>query len=57
MGRDGRADFTAVLRDLVTRPSQLSMLVRIAADALAARAELARVRQLLGPDFGLADFA
>jgi hopanoid-associated phosphorylase len=57
MGFDGRADLPAVLRDLVSRPSQLSTLIRIAADAFAARAELLRVRRLLGPHFGLADFA
>jgi adenosylhomocysteine nucleosidase len=57
MGLDGRADLPAVLRDLVSRPSQLSTLIRIAVDAFAARAELLRVRRLLGPHFGLADFA
>ncbi len=30
---------------------------RIAVDTFAARAELLRVRRLLGPHFGLADFA
>jgi hopanoid-associated phosphorylase len=57
MGLDGRADIPAMLRNLLARPSQLSPLARIAIDALAARAELQRVRRLLGPYFGLADFA
>jgi len=57
MGADGRTDIAAVLRDLVSRPSQLSPLARIAVDAFAARAEMLRVRRLLGPHFGLADFA
>jgi adenosylhomocysteine nucleosidase len=57
MGRNGGADIWAVLRNLVAHPSQLSLLARVAADAIAARAELLRVRRLLGPHFGLADFA
>lgn len=55
MRPDGRADARAVFRDIVARPSQLSPLARIAVDAFAARAEMLRVRQLLGPHFGLAD--
>ena len=51
------ADIWAVLRNLIAHPSQLSLLARVAADAIAARAELLRVRRLLGPHFGLADFA
>jgi hypothetical protein len=46
-----------MLRDLVARPSQLSLLVRVALDAFTARGELLRVRRLLGPHFGLADTA
>jgi hopanoid-associated phosphorylase len=57
MRPDGGANAWAVLRELVARPSQLSMLVRLAADAFAARAELLRVRRLLGPHFRLADIA
>jgi len=56
MAADGRADFAAVLRDVIARPSQLSPLARIAVDAFTARAEMSRVRRLLGPQFGLADF-
>jgi len=55
MRPDGRTDVSGVLRDVMTRPSQLSPLARIAVDALAARAEMLRVRRLLGPHFGLAD--
>jgi adenosylhomocysteine nucleosidase len=57
MSGDGRAEISAVLRDLIARPSQLSPLARIALDAFAARAELQRVRRLLGPHFGLMDAA
>jgi len=57
MAADGRADFSAVLRDVIARPSQLSPLARIAVDAFTARAEMSRVRRLLGPQFGLVDFA
>ncbi len=56
MAPDGRASITAVLRGLIARPSQLPLLARIGVDAFAARGELLRVRRLLGPHFGLADF-
>jgi adenosylhomocysteine nucleosidase len=55
MRPDGRADTMGVLRDIIAHPSQLLRLTRIALDALTARAEMARVRQLLGPHFGLMD--
>jgi hypothetical protein len=55
MRPDGRTDFAALLRDLMAKPTQLAQLMRLAIDALAARTELQRVRQLLGPQFGLAD--
>ncbi len=55
MRPDGRADATAVLRDIVARPSQISPLARIAVDAFIARAAMARVRRLLGPHFGFTD--
>jgi hypothetical protein len=57
MRPDGRADVSAVLRDLIARPSQLSPMARIAVDALAARAAMVRVRRRLGPHFGLMDHA
>ena len=53
MRPDGRANVAAVLRDLVTRPRQLSPLARVAIDAFVARAAMARVRRRLGPHFGL----
>jgi adenosylhomocysteine nucleosidase len=52
-GTDGHADGLAVLRELLARPSQLPRLVRISLDALVARAEMQRVRALVGPHFGL----
>ena len=55
MRSDGSANAWAVLRDLAVRPSQFMSLVRIAVDSFAARAELLRVRRLLGPHFRLAD--
>lgn len=57
MAADGGADICAVVRNLIARPSQLSHLIRIAVDALAVRAELLRVRRLLGPHFKLSDFS
>jgi len=55
MRPDGRADVSAVLRDLMARPSQLTPLARIAVDAFAARTAMLRVRRRLGPHFGLLD--
>jgi adenosylhomocysteine nucleosidase len=55
MRPDGRANTAAVLRDLIASPSQISALAHIALDAFTARAEMLRVRQLLGPHFGLVD--
>jgi adenosylhomocysteine nucleosidase len=55
MRPDGRANVAAVLRDLVARPSQLSLLARVALDAFAARSAMVRVRRRLGPHFGLMD--
>ncbi|MGA3308948.1 MAG: adenosylhopane nucleosidase [Xanthobacteraceae bacterium] len=55
MRPDGRADVSAVLRDLMARPSQLTPLARIAVDAFAARTAMIRVRRRLGPHFGLLD--
>lgn len=57
MGTGGRADGAAVLRDLVSRPSQLPSLLRVSFDAFIACSEMVRVRQLLGPRFGLAKSA
>jgi hypothetical protein len=52
---DGRPNVSAMLRDITSRPSQLSPLARIAADAFAARAAMYRVRRDLGSNFGLID--
>jgi hypothetical protein len=53
MRPDGGTSITAVIRELVAGPSQLSGLLRVAFDAYAARRALLRARHLLGPDFGL----
>lgn len=55
MRPDGRADLPAVVRNILARPSQIRPLARIAADAYAARSAMQRVRQQLGPHFGLPD--
>jgi adenosylhomocysteine nucleosidase len=57
MRPDGRANIRAVVRDLMMRPSQLCSMVRIAADAFAARTAMNRVRRELGPHFGLMELA
>ncbi|MGC1350840.1 MAG: adenosylhopane nucleosidase [Xanthobacteraceae bacterium] len=55
MRPDGRPNVSAMLREVMTRPSQLSPLARIAVDAFTARAAMNRVRRDLGPHFGLMD--
>jgi adenosylhomocysteine nucleosidase len=55
MGADSRADTMAILRDLIARPGQLPLLARVTWDAFIARSAMQRVRQLLGPHFGLID--
>jgi adenosylhomocysteine nucleosidase len=55
IGPGGRVSGLAVLRDLVAKPSQLPLLLRVSLDAFIARSEMQRVRQLLGPHFGLTD--
>jgi hopanoid-associated phosphorylase len=57
IGTGARADGAAVLRDLVSRPSQLPSLMRVSLDAFIACSEMVRVRRLLGPHFGLAKLA
>ena len=56
MGAGARADGAAVLRDLLARPAQLPSLVRVSWNAFIARSEMMRVRELIGPHFGLAHF-
>ena len=53
MRPDGGTSITAVMRELIAGPSQLSGLLRLAYDGYTARRALLRARRLLGPDFGL----
>jgi adenosylhomocysteine nucleosidase len=53
MAPDGRVNALAILRNILTRPSQIASLARVALDAFVARSEMHRVRQRLGPHFGL----
>lgn len=52
MRPNGGTSITAVMRELIAGPTQLSGLLRVAFDAYAARRALLRARRLLGPDFG-----
>jgi hopanoid-associated phosphorylase len=52
MRPDGGTSITAVMRALVTRPSELLGLIRLGVDAYAARSALLRMRNVLGPSFG-----
>jgi adenosylhomocysteine nucleosidase len=47
----GSTDIGSMLWDILARPSQLSLLLRLAADAYAARTALVRLRRALGPRF------
>ena len=47
----GSTDVSAMVWEILARPSQVSPLVRLAADAFAARAALIRLRRALGPSF------
>jgi len=51
MAPGGSADVSAMLWEILARPSQVSPLMRLAADAMAARAALVRLRRTLGPSF------
>lgn len=51
MAPGGGTDLPSMLWEILARPSQLAALMRIAADAYAARAALIRLRRALGPDF------
>jgi len=51
MAPGGSTDVSAMLWDILARPSQVSPLMRLAADAFAARAALVRLRRALGPSF------
>lgn len=52
MGPGSSTDVASMLREICARPSQLTALLRIAADLYAARAALVRLRRMLGPHFG-----
>jgi adenosylhomocysteine nucleosidase len=51
MAPGGSTDVSAMVREILARPSQVSPLMRLAADAIAARASLVRLRRALGPSF------
>jgi hopanoid-associated phosphorylase len=51
MAPSGNTDVSAMLWEIFARPSQVSRLMRLAADAMAARAALVRLRRVLGPSF------
>jgi len=51
MAPGGSTDVSAMLWEILARPSQVSPLMRLAADAVAARAALVRLRRALGPSF------
>jgi adenosylhomocysteine nucleosidase len=55
MGAGPRADGVAVMRDLLARPSQLALLLRISLDAYIARSAMQRLRRRLGPHFAFTD--
>jgi adenosylhomocysteine nucleosidase len=52
IGPAGIADISPVLREIMAHPSQLGAFVRVAVDAYFARIALARVRRIVGPNFG-----
>ncbi|HET8918047.1 MAG TPA: hypothetical protein VFN27_00025 [Xanthobacteraceae bacterium] len=51
MAPGGATDVSAMLREILARPSQVSPLMRLAGDAISARAALVRLRRALGPSF------
>jgi phosphorylase superfamily protein len=51
MAPGGSTDVSAMLWEILVRPSQVSPLMQLAADAVAARAALVRLRRALGPSF------
>jgi adenosylhomocysteine nucleosidase len=50
---EGGVDFQAIMRSLIERPGQVSMLLRLALDSWTARRALVPSRRFLGPTFGL----
>ena len=55
MGAGPRADGAAVMRDLLARPAQLPLLVRVSLDAYIARCAMQRARRRLGPHFAFTE--
>lgn len=53
--RPGGTNLSAILREVLTKPTQVLPLLRIAGDAYAARSALLRLRRLLGPGFGISE--
>jgi hopanoid-associated phosphorylase len=51
MAPGSSTDVSAMVWEILARPSQVSPLMRLAADALAARTSLIRLRRTLGPSF------
>jgi hopanoid-associated phosphorylase len=51
MAPGGSTDVTAMVWEILARPSQVSLLMRLVADAIAARTALIRLRRTLGPSF------
>jgi len=51
MAPGGSTDVSAMLWEILARPSQVSPLMQLAADTIAARAALVRLRRALGPSF------
>jgi len=55
--KDGRVKIRPIIRSLVGRPRQLSVMLRLAGDAYAARRTLVRLRAAMGSEFGFAKAA
>ncbi|MGB8632540.1 MAG: hypothetical protein WCD69_24725 [Xanthobacteraceae bacterium] len=51
MAPGGSTDISSMVWEILARPSQLPLLLRLAADAYAARTALVRLRRALGPAF------
>jgi hopanoid-associated phosphorylase len=56
MAPGGSTDVSAMVWEILARPSQVSPLMRLAADAIAARTALIRLRRTLGPNFNCDNF-
>jgi hypothetical protein len=51
MAPGGSTEVSVMLREILARPSQVSPLMQLPADAIAARPALVRLRRTLGPRF------